>query len=115
MRNALRDHPDLEAAKLDRTRDLMNSIRPRTLVSGYEAIIDTLTLPDPNDRHVLAAAIHARAGTIVTFNLKDFPAPALAPYGIIATAPDDFMLELAATEGRRQEIIAMARQARQRR
>lgn len=113
MRNALQDYPDLTAAKLERTRDLMNRIQPGALVTGYEAITDTLTLPDPDDRHVLAAAIHTQADTIVTFNLKHFPAPALAPHGVKAISPDAFMLELAATEGRRQQIVAMARMARQ--
>ena len=43
--------------------------------------------------HVLAAAIRAGAQTIVTFNLKDFPAATLAPYDIEAQHPDDFVLD----------------------
>ena len=46
------------------------------------------------DRHVLGTAIVSEAGTIVTFNLRDFPAPALAPWGIQAKHPDAFVLEL---------------------
>ena len=43
------------------------------LVTGYSTLIPSLTLPDPDDRHVLANAIHGKAGVIVTFNLSDFP------------------------------------------
>ena len=46
------------------------------------------------DRHVLGTAIVSEAGTIVTFNLRDFPAPALSPWGIQAKHPDAFVLEL---------------------
>ena len=60
-------------------------------VAGFEPLIATLTLPDPNDRHVLAAAIHGGASVIVTANLKDFPATALAPHNITAEHPDIFI------------------------
>lgn len=66
-----------------------------------------------NDRHVLAAAIHTKASVIITFNLKDFPARILSGYGITAELPDTFVSDLMATEGRREEIIAMARRGRQ--
>lgn len=49
-----------------------------------------LTLPDPDDRHVLAAAIVGRCDAIVTQNQKDFPKEALAPFGIETQHPDDF-------------------------
>src|SRR5262249_7069458 len=64
------------------------------LVTGYEALIDAVKLPDPDDRHVLAAAIRGRADVIVTFDLDDFPADALQPYGIDAQHPDDFVTHL---------------------
>jgi hypothetical protein len=60
-------------------------------VTGYEALIDQLNLPDLNDRHVLAAAIVGRADVIVTLNLKDFPAVALTPFAIEAQHPDEFI------------------------
>lgn len=47
---------------------------------------------DPKDRHVLAAAVRGRADVIVTANLVDFPTKALAPHGITAVSPDDFLL-----------------------
>lgn len=61
------------------------------LVTGYEELIDSLTLPDPDDRHVLAAAIRARAEVIVTCNLTDFPTETLARFDIEALHPDDFL------------------------
>ena len=59
----------------------MNNAVPDCPVTGYEGLIDGLTLPDPDDRHVLAAAIRCQAGVIVTYNLKDFPDDALTPVG----------------------------------
>jgi len=48
----------------------------------------------PKDRHVLAAAVEAGAGVIVTANIKDFPAEALSPWAIEAKAPDEFLVDL---------------------
>ena len=98
MSSVLKDRPDLTIEQLRRTRDLMNAHVRDCLVTGYETLIPTLTLPDPNDRHVLAAAVHCRASAIMTFNLQDFPAATLASYGIEAVHPDEFLsfqLELA--------------------
>jgi hypothetical protein len=64
------------------------------LVTGYECLIPALVLPDPDDAHVLAAAVHGGANIIVTFNLKDFPAAILAPHGIEAQHPDEFITNL---------------------
>jgi len=91
MRSVLKDRPDLKREQLERTRDLMNTHVRDCLVAGYEDLIPALKLPDPDDRHVLAAAIRAGADVIVTFNLADFPADALAEYGIEALHPDDFV------------------------
>lgn len=71
----------------------MNRAIPDAMVSGYEHLIDTITLPDENDRHVVAAAIVAEASVILTANLKDFP-PSHLPDGIVALAPDPFLCEL---------------------
>jgi hypothetical protein len=62
--------------------------------SRYEGLIDTVTLPDANDRHVLAAAIHGECQLIVTANLRDFAAPTLGFYNIEARQPDVFVLGL---------------------
>ncbi len=70
----------------------MRTVFPRALVSGYESLIEAMT-NDPKDRHILAAAVHAQADMIVTFNLRHFPAAALAPHDIRAVSPDTFLLE----------------------
>src|SRR5215472_725688 len=67
----LRNRPDIPPARLGRLRDLMNAAVRDSLVTGYEPLIEGLKLPDPDDRHVLAAAIKAGAQVIVTANLKD--------------------------------------------
>ncbi len=87
----LRNRSDLTAAQLARTRRLMDQNVDDALVGGYEHIIGRLTLPDANDRHVLAAAIHGGAGVIVTVNLRDFPADMLTAHGIEAQHPDTFI------------------------
>ncbi|MBD2296855.1 PIN domain-containing protein [Anabaena sphaerica FACHB-251] len=94
IKNVLNNRSDLTIEQLNRTKNLMNSHVRDCLVTGYEALIEGLQLPDSNDRHVLAAAIRCNASVIVTFNLKDFPAQALSPYGIESQHPDDFILHL---------------------
>ncbi|WP_428393217.1 PIN domain-containing protein [Lichenicoccus sp.] len=80
--------------RLVHTLDLMNSVLPEAEVQGWETRMGDLTLPDPDDRHVLAAALTSTAETILTKNLRDFPASALAPFGIVAVHPDAFMCKL---------------------
>ena len=88
-----RNRPDIPDARLDRLRDLMNRAVRDCLVLGYEPLIEGLKLPDPDDRHVLAAAIKAGAQVIVTRNLKDFPASDLGQWEIEAKSPDAFVLD----------------------
>lgn len=94
VRSILRRRPDLTAAQLDRTRDLMCNAVPDCLTTGYEELVDGLHLPDPDDRHVLAAAIRSGSQVIVTENLSDFPADVLQTYNIEAQTPDVFLLHL---------------------
>lgn len=89
--NLLAKRPDLSVEKLQRTRDLMDEAVMDCLVTGYEDIIPSLDLPDPDDRHVLAAAIRAGADAIVTFNLRDFPQSVLDQYDIEVLHPDEFI------------------------
>lgn len=72
----------------------MDRAIPDGLVTDHESLIDGLSLPDVDDRHVLAAAIRCNASVIVTFNEKDFPSQALAPFGIEAQHPDEFVENL---------------------
>lgn len=92
IKSVLDNRPDLTRAQLERTRELMNSHVLDALVTDFEQLIDILALPDPNDRHVLAAAIKGRADLIVTINLKDFPADMLERWGIEAQHPDEFLM-----------------------
>ncbi|WP_433239988.1 PIN domain-containing protein [Streptosporangium sp. CA-135522] len=91
--NLASDRPDIPADKLSRLRDLMNAAVRDCLVEGYEPLMEGLKLPDPDDRHVLAAAIKAGARVIVTSNLKDFPAEELTVWNLEARSPDDFVLD----------------------
>lgn len=93
-RNLLANRADLTPAQLARTRRLMDAAVPGACVLGHEHLIPTLSLPDPDDHHVLAAAIHAGAEVIVTFNLADFPDAALATHGVRAEHPDRFVARL---------------------
>ncbi len=94
IRSVLADRPDITRESLDRCRELMDRHVPDCLITRYEFLIRTVTLPDPDDRHVLAAAIHGGAGVIVTFNLSDFPASVLGGYHIEAVHPDEFIVRL---------------------
>jgi predicted nucleic acid-binding protein len=94
IRNVLHDRPDLSREKLERTRFLMDLHATDALVTGYESLIPGLELPDPEDRHVLAAAIRGRADVIVTVNLRDFPRKIIGAFGIEAQHPDEFVIHL---------------------
>ena len=93
-RNVLKQRPDLKVEDLERTRSLMNAHVRDCLVTGFEHLIPSVELPDADDRHVLAAAIHGGASLIVTFNLKDFPPDQLKSYSLTAQHPDDFIVDL---------------------
>ncbi|VVQ07127.1 hypothetical protein PS918_04809 [Pseudomonas fluorescens] len=111
-RNLLKNRPDLTAQQLDRTCELMDLAIPDACVSGYENLIEGLILPDLNDRHVLAAAIRCNASVIVTFNQKDFPSTALAPFGVEAQHPDEFVDNLFALDAS-AVVCAAQRQRKQ--
>jgi predicted nucleic acid-binding protein len=93
IRAILKNRPDLTRAQLEKTRDLMNMHARDAVVTGFEPLINVLELPDPDDRHVLAAAIKGRADVIVTINLGDFPADKLHRWGIEAWHPDEFLTD----------------------
>lgn len=93
IRNVLKDRPDLSRAHLERTRSLMDRYVNDALVEEFEPLIPTLLLPDPTDRHVLAAAIAGKCDTLVTFNLRDFPQGILSLHDIEAVHPDILILK----------------------
>ncbi|RON92115.1 PIN domain-containing protein [Pseudomonas fluorescens] len=110
-RNLLKNRTDLTIEQLDRTSELMDRAIPDACVYDFEDLITGLSLPDTNDRHVLAAAIRCGAGVIVTFNLKDFPDTCLAPYGVEAQHPDEFVENLFHLD--QAVVIAAAQRQRQ--
>jgi hypothetical protein len=91
QRSLLAARPDISPEQVKRTADLMDKAIPDACVEWYRDLIPGLTLPDPDDRHVLAAAIRCGASVIVTLNQRDFPTEILAPYGIEAQHPDEFV------------------------
>lgn len=93
FRNLQANRPDLAPEKLRRTRELMCLAVDDCLVTGYEELIGSLHLPDPDDRHVLAAAIRCGAQVIVTENKRDFPSEVMDGYGIEIQGADEFLCD----------------------
>jgi len=91
IRNLLMNRTDLSKAKLMRTVKIMNSAFPDAEVHGFEELIEELELPDLDDRHVLAVAIHSKADAIITFNQKDFPKKHVKEFNIDVYTPDKFL------------------------
>ncbi len=94
MNSLLANRTDIAPVVLDRTRAVMDEHFPQAIVKGYRTTAAGLDLPDPDDRHVLAAAIVGEADVIVTENLRDFPASRLSLHAITAQRPDDFISNL---------------------
>ena len=112
IRNLRAQRPDLDPKQLERTRDLMNLHARDGVVTGHMALVPALTLPDADDRHVLAAAIRSDAQIIVTTNLKDFPKAILDGHGLEAMHPDDFIADL--LDSRRRAVCLAVKTARER-
>jgi hypothetical protein len=111
-RSLLANRPDIKASQTEFTKAMMIRAVPDGMVEGYEGLIAMLQLPDPNDRHVLAAAIKTEADVILTLNRKDFPLEALQPYGIEVQHPDEFFAML--SELAPETMIAAVRECRAR-
>jgi hypothetical protein len=94
IRNLAANVPAIPIARLENARHLMNEAVPTAMVRGYEGHITTVDLPDPDDRHVVAAAIAAGASTIVTWNVRHFPLKELKKLGLRRESPDAFLAGL---------------------
>jgi predicted nucleic acid-binding protein len=94
IRNLLANEPRLTRVRLESTRNLMDRVLPQARVTGYETRIPAINLPDPEDRHVVAAAAQAGASIIVTWNVRDFPVAELRKHGLRKLTPDGFLTEL---------------------
>jgi hypothetical protein len=86
-------HPEIRASQFVDRFDEMNQAFEDAMVVGWERLEQQLVLPDPNDRHVLAAAIRGSAGIIVTNNTGDFPKEVLGQFDIEVTDADQFLLD----------------------
>jgi hypothetical protein len=67
---------------------------PTALVMDYQRHIEAVALPDPDDRHNVAAGIAAEASFVLTWNLKDFPAKELRKHGLRRLTPDGYLVDL---------------------
>lgn len=83
----------IEEDEIDKRISMAQRAFPDALVENYETLIDSLELPDENDRHVLAAAIKTNANVIVTNNIKDFPEDYLSKFGLTAKTANDFLTD----------------------
>jgi len=85
--------PGLESAKFRDRLAAMDRSFTDASVTGWESLVESFDLPDPGDRHVVAAAVVGGADAIVTANLNDFPDHALGAFDLVAIHPDDFLLD----------------------
>lgn len=93
-RSVMRRFPEVKEDQLVAKALEMEEFFPGAAISGYEGFIDCIRLPDPEDRHVLAAATVGRCAGIVTANTKHFPDEIVAPLGMEIIHPDDFIVNI---------------------
>ena len=91
---SLRRRFDDAAGMLRVQREAMEGAFPEALVHVPASLIEGLSGPDPDDRHVVGAAIVSKADAIVTTNLKDFPSEVCDPLRIEIVHPDDFLVNV---------------------
>jgi hypothetical protein len=94
IRNLAARKPPVPIDRLQKTRRLMNDVLPAAMVGGYERRVLEVNLPDPKDRHVVAAGITAGASIILTWNLRHFPVKELRRFGLRGETPDAFLSSL---------------------
>ena len=92
--NLIKNNHNISQEATKNTISKMNQAVPDSLITNFESLINSIHLPDPKDRHVLAAAIKGQAQVIVTYNIKDFPPEELKKYSIEAQTPDEFLSDL---------------------
>lgn len=113
-RNLLQNRPDLKPEQLDKTIQVMDAAFPDAGLSGFESHISKVKLPDPDDRHVVAAALSSGTPYIVTNNLADFPSKDLKAYSITAISPDNFIEDLIVVDDMLELIIGALSEQRSR-
>jgi predicted nucleic acid-binding protein len=93
----LKSRRKLSPEKIAHLTEQVQGHFPEAQVGGYEKIAVLMT-NHPKDRHVVAAAVRARAQVIVTLNLRDFPLSSLEEWDIEALHPDEFLMDLYALD-----------------
>ena len=94
VRNLLINRTDLKRVQLNQTISAMNVAFPEANVQGFEGLVSSINIPDKDDRHVVACAMHCNANLIVTFNTKDFPEWKLLKYNLKVQKPDELISNL---------------------
>jgi predicted nucleic acid-binding protein len=95
MTKALGTKLHRSSEQVGRRRQQMMEAFPEAMVTTPSALLKAVEcIPDKNDRHVLAAAIIARANVIVTQNTRHFPKDCCEKYGVLCQTPDDFLIDL---------------------
>jgi predicted nucleic acid-binding protein len=93
VQRALTDKLGYSASQANRRIQAMREAFPEAAVNFPDSLISACEgIPDPDDKHVVAAAIHCRSHAIITKNLKHFPKDCLEPHDIIVQAPDEFLM-----------------------
>ena len=87
---------------------------PDAIIPSHQGLEQRLWLPDPNDIHVLAAAVAGSCDAIMTINAKDFPRNVLAEEGVSRVDPDNFLMGYlthheATVRGVCDQVLATAR------
>lgn len=85
-------HPELASGPARSRADAMQGAFEDACVTEWEDLVAGISLPDPDDRHVVAAALQGRADMVVTANVRDFPSEVLEPMGLEVQHPDEFLL-----------------------
>jgi predicted nucleic acid-binding protein len=80
-------HPQIPPERVRTRFAAMGDAFEDACTEGWETLEHTVTLPDADDRHVVAAALRGRADAIVTANLGDYPTGLLAPLGMRSSTP----------------------------
>ncbi|MBG6094238.1 PIN domain-containing protein [Nocardioides luteus] len=84
--------PSVSKSLAESRVNAMNRAFPDAMVTGYEDLVSGMEC-DEKDRHVMAAAIASDCQIVVTYNLKDFPKPAMEKHQLEAVHPDAFLVD----------------------
>ena len=103
----------MATARIARTQ--IEAAFPEAMVSGWQSLASGLAaLPDPNDAHVIAAALCARADQIVTDNLRHFPQAFMKTVGLEIRSADAFIADTLDLPSDHDEAVAAVARMRRR-